>query len=92
MTDLAKKIASDATALGIKKGDTLLVHSSLRSLGGATPQDVIDGLLLALGDEGTLVFPTLRYLRALSTRWSILHPSIFRHTVLRSRRVPPSMQ
>lgn len=62
MTEIAKKIENDARMLGINKGDTLLVHSSLRSLGGATPRDVIDGLLLALGDEGTLVFPTLSYL------------------------------
>ena len=40
---------------------TLLVHSSLRSLGGASAADVIDGLRDALGEEGTLVFPTLSY-------------------------------
>lgn len=62
MTELAKRIASDAKKLGINKGDALLVHSSLRSLGGATPREVIDGLLDALGEEGTLVFPALSYL------------------------------
>lgn len=62
MTDIAKKIASDASALGIEKGDTLLVHSSLRSLGGANAKEVIEGLLSALGEEGTLVFPTLSYM------------------------------
>ncbi len=62
MTELAIKISEDAKALGIEKGDTLLVHSSLRSLGGATAKEVIDGLLYALGEEGTLVFPTLSYM------------------------------
>ncbi len=62
MTDIVLKIAEDAKKLGINKGDTLLVHSSLRSLGGATARDVIDGLLLALGEEGTLVLPALSYM------------------------------
>lgn len=62
MTELARKIASDAEALGIKKGDAVLVHSSLRSLGGASPSDVIDGLREALGEEGTLMLPALSYM------------------------------
>lgn len=62
MTETAKQIALDAADLGIKKGDVLFVHSSLRSLGGATPQDVIDGLLSALGEDGTLVLPALSYM------------------------------
>ena len=59
-----QQIASDARALGVRPGSALLVHSSLRSLGkkGIHPQEVIDGLLLALGDHGTLVFPALSYL------------------------------
>ncbi|MBR6784426.1 MAG: AAC(3) family N-acetyltransferase [Clostridia bacterium] len=62
MTELAKRIELHAAALGIEKGDTLLVHSSLRSLGGATAKEVVDGLLAAIGEEGTLVFPTLSYM------------------------------
>ena len=62
MTDISLKIASDATALGINKGDTVLVHSSLRSLGGAAPSDVIEGLIEAIGEDGTLVFPSLSYM------------------------------
>ncbi len=62
MTDIAKKISENAFVLGINKGDTLLVHSSLKSLGGASPNEVIDGLRDALGEEGTLVFPALSYL------------------------------
>lgn len=62
MTDIAKQISADAKALGINQGDTVLVHSSLRSLGGAKANEVIEGLLDALGNEGTLVFPTLSYM------------------------------
>ncbi len=62
MTEIARKIASDAEKLGVRKGDTLLVHSSLRSLGGVTAKEVIDGLLNALGEEGTLVLPALSYM------------------------------
>lgn len=59
-----QQIASDALALGVRPGSALLVHSSLRSLGkkGIHPQEVIDGLLMALGDHGTLMFPALSYL------------------------------
>lgn len=62
MTAFAEKIAADARALGVRSGDVLLMHSSFKSLHapGATPADVIDGLMAAL-DGGTLVLPTLSY-------------------------------
>jgi aminoglycoside 3-N-acetyltransferase len=53
-------IAHDLRALGVAPGMTLLVHSSLRSLGfvcGAAVA-VIYALQEALGPEGTLVMPT----------------------------------
>ncbi len=63
MTDFAKKISLDAKALGLKDGDAVLVHSSLKSLGeGVAPLDVIDGLVDAVGRGGTVVFPALSYL------------------------------
>ena len=47
--------------LGIKSGDMVIVHSSFKSLGyvegGA--EAVVGGFLDVLGEEGTLVFPTL---------------------------------
>lgn len=47
--------------LGIENGDTVIVHSSFKSMGeienGA--ETVIKGIQQAIGDEGTLVFPTL---------------------------------
>ena len=50
----------DLRKSGIRKGDVLLVHTSLRSmgylLGGA--KTVIDAMLEVIGQEGTLVIPT----------------------------------
>lgn len=48
-------------AIGINKGDVVIVHSSFKSLGvlenGA--QTIVSALLDVLGTDGTLVFPTL---------------------------------
>ncbi|MER5754629.1 AAC(3) family N-acetyltransferase [Streptomyces sp. NPDC002088] len=53
-------IAEQLRTLGVQQGETLLVHSSLSSLGwvcgGAVA--VVRGLLDALGPDGTLVVPT----------------------------------
>ena len=48
---------------GIVSGDTLLVHSSFKSLGGVDggPQTVIDALLEVLSPEGTLIMPTFNF-------------------------------
>jgi len=58
-----KDIVQGLAHLGIRRGDCLLVHSSLSSLGyvegGA--DCVIDALLEAIGPEGTLVLPTLTF-------------------------------
>ncbi|KAB1188619.1 MULTISPECIES: aminoglycoside N(3)-acetyltransferase [Haloferax] len=53
-------LASDFRRLGIDAGDTLLVHSSLSSLGWVVggPQAVVDALQAVLTDDGTLVMPT----------------------------------
>ncbi|MFC1719232.1 AAC(3) family N-acetyltransferase [Candidatus Poribacteria bacterium] len=58
-----ERIASDLGALGIQSGDMVLVHSSLKSLGYVKggPETVIQGLLQAVGDDGTLLMPALSY-------------------------------
>ena len=63
MDEWIVKIAQQARALGVRPGETLLVHSSLKSLGipGLAPFDVIRGLQAAAGETGTLLFPTLSY-------------------------------
>jgi aminoglycoside 3-N-acetyltransferase len=55
-----KSLADQFQNLGVKCGDTLLVHSSLRSLGWVNggPEAVVLALLDVLGDTGTLVVPT----------------------------------
>ncbi|MET7743805.1 AAC(3) family N-acetyltransferase [Streptomyces sp. NPDC005385] len=53
-------LAADLRTLGVQAGETLLVHSSLSSLGWVNggPVTLVQGLLDALGPDGTLVVPT----------------------------------
>lgn len=54
------QIAADLLKMGIQPGDILFIHSSLKSLGyvDGGPTAVIQGLLDAVGPEGTLLLPT----------------------------------
>ncbi|MEV0221308.1 AAC(3) family N-acetyltransferase [Streptomyces sp. NPDC050704] len=53
-------LAADLSAVGVRPGETLLVHSSLSSLGWVNGGvvAVVQGVLDALGPDGTLVVPT----------------------------------
>ena len=57
----ATNIKSALRRLGVVDGDTILTHSSYKSLGevenGAA--GVIEGMKMAVGEEGTVIFPTL---------------------------------
>ncbi|MCJ7551182.1 MAG: AAC(3) family N-acetyltransferase [Anaerolineae bacterium] len=57
------QIAEDLLRTGVREGGVLLVHSSLSAMGHVPggPETVIEGLLRALGPEGTLVMPGLSY-------------------------------
>ncbi|MBE6758162.1 MAG: AAC(3) family N-acetyltransferase [Ruminococcaceae bacterium] len=56
------KLQRDLSRLGIHRGDTVMMHSSYKSLGeGITPADFFQGFLDLLGEEGTLVLPALSY-------------------------------
>jgi len=63
MSHRKAELEKDLKALGIQAGDTVLMHSSYKSLGG--PEDGAKGFfevfLDVLTDEGTLVLPTLSY-------------------------------
>lgn len=59
-----EELVRDIGAFGIQKGDTILVHSSMKSLGGEVDGGyaaVIDAFLAALGPNGTLMMPALSY-------------------------------
>ncbi|MFA5167185.1 MAG: AAC(3) family N-acetyltransferase [Candidatus Omnitrophota bacterium] len=55
--------ASDFRALGLNEGDMVLVQSGFRNFrtiqGG--PRALIEALLLAIGNEGTLIMPTFNF-------------------------------
>ncbi len=61
--ETAGRIAGDLAAAGIRRGGVLLVHASLRSLGPVPggAETVVQGLLAALGPDGTLLMPALSY-------------------------------
>jgi len=53
-------LARDLEAIGIERGDILLVHSSLSKIGYVEegPKTVVDAFLNVLGEEGNLLMPT----------------------------------
>ena len=60
---MKERFFTDLAALGIRKDDTVMIHTSLRSLGkiegGA--RTLASWLLEYIGDEGTLIFPAFSY-------------------------------
>ena len=63
MNDVVRRMADALAALGVRKAGTLLVHSSLKSLGPPPvgPETAVQALLEALGSGGTLLMPALSY-------------------------------
>jgi len=56
-------LKKDLTTLGVQPGDTILMHSSFKSLGGIEDgaKGFFEAFLNLLGTEGTLVLPALSY-------------------------------
>jgi aminoglycoside 3-N-acetyltransferase len=67
----AGQIATDLGELGVQRGDIILVHSSFKSLGQVPGgiETVVQGLLRAIGEAGTLLMPALS--------WSLRPPEVF---------------
>ncbi len=59
-----ERLQQDLKMLGVKNGDTILVHTSIKGLNEdvVTANDIIDALLIAVGSEGTLLVPALSYM------------------------------
>jgi aminoglycoside 3-N-acetyltransferase len=58
-----RELAGALRKLGVESGDTVLVHSSYKSLGPVIggPTAVVDALMDALGPQGTLIMPTFNF-------------------------------
>ena len=57
--DVKRNLIDQLKELGIKHGDSLFVHSSIRAVGGEVKaRELIEALFFAVGKEGTLLFPT----------------------------------
>jgi aminoglycoside 3-N-acetyltransferase len=61
------------SSAGIAPRDTLLVHSSYKSFGGVEggPQAVVDALLEALGEGGTLIMPNFNFDFCKGAPWDV---------------------
>ena len=62
-----ERFVRDLSRVGIKKGDTLLIHSSLSKLGNVHngPQTIIDALIEGVGDKGNIVMPSYSYINSM---------------------------
>lgn len=53
----AEKVTEALRAVGVKEGDTLLVHSGLTNFGHLSTDTAIDALRTAVGEDGTFLVP-----------------------------------
>ncbi len=62
-TETIRKIVGDLHALGIKKGDAVFTHSSMRSMGAVEGgcDTVIRGMKETVSEDGTLLFPAFTF-------------------------------
>ncbi|MBD5081815.1 MAG: AAC(3) family N-acetyltransferase [Ruminococcaceae bacterium] len=58
----SEKYRQELSELRIKKGDVVMVHSSMKALGTKRkPEEIIEDIQAVLGEEGTLLMPALTY-------------------------------
>ncbi len=62
----AEQLATDFSAIGIRPGMNLMVHSSMKSIGPVRggPATVVAALVSALGPDGTLLAPSFNHFHA----------------------------
>lgn len=61
MSEISKEtLVNDLRNLGVRRGDSVMVHSSLSRLGPVAggSETVVDAFLETIGPDGTMVFPT----------------------------------
>ena len=59
---ILEQFKSDLQKLGIKKGDSVMMHCSYKALGvKIDPQDFFSAFMEVLGKDGTLVLPAFSY-------------------------------
>jgi aminoglycoside 3-N-acetyltransferase len=102
MNGVVSRMAFDLAGLGVRKAGFLLVHSSLKSLGALPngPEAAVEGLLKAIGSDGTLLMPALSYesVSAENPNFDVLNttscvgalPEFFRKRVGTTRSVHPT--
>lgn len=63
MVEMRERIAAELVDAGLRPGGVALVHSSLSALGYVSggAETVVQGLLSALGEDGSLLMPALSY-------------------------------
>ena len=62
-------LVEDLKNLGLQKGDTVIVHSSLKSMGQVDggANTVIDAIIEVIGNDGTVLFPAFSWDPCIST-------------------------
>ena len=78
--------------LGVKDGDSLLTHSSFKSLGEVEngADDIVGAMFDAVGEEGTVIFPTLcsRDWKNIFQNWHLDAPSDVGYLTNYFRKLP----
>ncbi len=76
MSWTSTSLSQDLIRLGLSHGDTVLVHSSYKSLGpdGGEPADVVRSLLDAVGPNGNVMFPAHTWVGANAENPPSFHP------------------
>ena len=64
-----QKIREDLSALGLKTGDAVLIHSAFKSMGAVEGgiRTLVEALLSVIGEKGTLIVPTLTFVEVSET-------------------------